>query len=500
MKRKFLTELEKYLAPLGVEERNEILRFYEERFQSGKIYENKTESEIVDELETPKQIAINVLEEYGYSINDIKTEDNSAQKKELSYGRIAILLIVDFFIVISAIPALIGAFIGLVAGWGGLVFMIFTPEIHGVQPLINLILIGAAILWLFLLFWLYDVIVTLITWIVRWHLKAFNYKDPAKILKKMHHLKISTYLRHHRSLKQTKSLITVFALLGIFIGGIASIVQYGGLNRSQFNEPLETYETSYDMTGEILASENLTINIDIYHSEIEFRVTDTEEIVVYVKEKESVPLEVAYNEENNLLSITSDMERPFLSWNFISFFFQDNPELIIEIPNNLSLQSITVKSLNGKLDMNDIDLIGNLNVDIINGDIDLNNLSVDNIYIETVNGRIILKDIEANNDFEVDLDNGSINVRRISALNYDFHNTNGDIILRDIDVSNQVGETLRAQLTNGDIELQNVYVNEVTLKNTNGDIDFHNDDLTFVFDKVDANTTNGSEDINVPKN
>lgn len=499
MKRKFLSELERYLAPLSTEERNEILRFYEERFQSGIIYENKSESEIVDELETPKQIAINVLEEYGHDTTNLEKDRQIPQDNSFNWGRLIWVLILDFFIVVALVPALIGIFIGLIAGWGGLIYVIFTPGLHNVAPIINLVFIGIAILGLFLLLWLYDVIISIFIWIIRAHLKIFNHKDPSKILKSMYHLKISTYLKHHSSLKRSKSLITALALLAIFIGGIVGFVRYGGINSAQFNQPLETYETSFDMSDEIAQTENLTINIDIYSSDINFIVSDTEEIVVYVKESEDMPLEIEYNDIDNSLNITSEINRTTFLINLFTQIFQENPELTIEIPNDLNLQEISVKSRNSKLNIQDIEVINDLNIDITNGDINLSNISLDNLLIESTNGRITLVDIEISEIIDVSLTNGSINARRLSATNYYFENVNGDINLRDIDTTEKDGESLEVDLTNGDINLENVYVKEVTLNNVNGDIEFNNNDLTFIFDDVDANTTNGDEDINVPQ-
>ncbi|MGM0496267.1 MAG: DUF4097 family beta strand repeat-containing protein, partial [Bacillota bacterium] len=236
-----------------------------------------------------------------------------------------------------------------------------------------------------------------------------------------------------------------------------------------------------------------------YSSDINFIVSDTEEIVVYVKESEDMPLEIEYNDADNNLNITSEINRTTFLINLFTQIFQENPELTIEIPNDLNLQEISVKSRNSKLNIQDIEVINDLNIDITNGDINLSNITLDNLLIESTNGRITLVDIEITEIIDVSLTNGSINARRLSATNYYFENVNGDINLRDIDTTEKDGETLEVELTNGDINLENVYVKEVTLNNVNGDIEFNNNDLTFIFDDVDANTTNGDEDINVPQ-
>ncbi len=89
MKKKFLSTLETLLAPLEKEEREEILRFYEERFETSVLYEGKTEQEVIDELESPADIARNVLEAYGHRTNKVnKAQPN--QVKDLRFWGCAV--------------------------------------------------------------------------------------------------------------------------------------------------------------------------------------------------------------------------------------------------------------------------------------------------------------------------------------------------------------------------------------------------------------------------
>ncbi len=64
-KNQFLTELNRHLEKLSKTEKEEIIAFYEERFKNAELYESKTEEEVIKDLEDPKQIARNVLQEYG---------------------------------------------------------------------------------------------------------------------------------------------------------------------------------------------------------------------------------------------------------------------------------------------------------------------------------------------------------------------------------------------------------------------------------------------------
>jgi uncharacterized membrane protein len=85
----FLRKLDKYLEVLDREERREILSFYEERFYTGTIYENKTEEEVIAELESPEAIARNVLAEYGASPKYVKTK--AERNTNSNFGQIVLL-------------------------------------------------------------------------------------------------------------------------------------------------------------------------------------------------------------------------------------------------------------------------------------------------------------------------------------------------------------------------------------------------------------------------
>ena len=100
----FLRRLNSELGVLDKEEKKQILAFYEERFYSGTIYENKTEQEVISELESPEVIARNVLEEYGVSPKYVKTKEERYTGVNLS--QLIVLILFDLFIASWLIPSL----------------------------------------------------------------------------------------------------------------------------------------------------------------------------------------------------------------------------------------------------------------------------------------------------------------------------------------------------------------------------------------------------------
>src|SRR6056300_625375 len=100
----FLRRLDKELSVLDKEERREILAFYEERFYTGTIYENKTEEEVIADLESPETIAKNVLAEYGVSPTYVKTKEE--RYSSVSTTRVILLIAFDLIVATWVIPTL----------------------------------------------------------------------------------------------------------------------------------------------------------------------------------------------------------------------------------------------------------------------------------------------------------------------------------------------------------------------------------------------------------
>lgn len=516
MKSKFLLELKRYLAPLNEEERNEILRFYEERFHTGIVYEGKTEQDIIDELESPRQIAMNVLDEYGYSQTNIpkdqrKPNTPSDNKKQpipeeqtpFNVWNIVLVILFDIFIVSAVVPMIFGLFMGLGAGWFGFVYETIRLSSNNAQWYTILLSAGVLVLWLYIVIWLYDLLITFIIWVVRLHLNAFSYNKPSLALKKLKRLKVSTYLQRHGGKGRLKNIIGTFALFAIIIGGAFSLLRFGTVYTNGFND-MNEYTEMYDVTTPVSESNPLTIDLSLGYSDIEIRRANVDEINIIVRELEEAPTTIDYNETGELLTVDNGFENDIFSWNFVqgilTSIFRNQPSVIIELPVDLQVESITINGSNGDIIIRDITTDNDINIDTLNGKITLTNVSASNIDARTSNGKVNINNVTVSDTMQFDTSNGAIDGDTLEATTYDFDSSNGKITLSNVDAEDKDGNELNAFTSNGAIELTNVYVNEAILNTSNGDITFMNDDLTFIFDSVDANTSNGDVDMNVPRN
>ena len=199
----FLRKLDRELSPLDRVERKELLDFYEERFYNGTIYENKTEEQVIAELESPEQIARNILIEYGISPRAVKNreayinkekenssngeEHNVFKEKRFNLAELIVLICVDLFVLSWLIPTLFSVVVSLAGSllsYIGVVGLLVGPSTLYDQ---HMFLFATGIYIFLFLFML--VILELFIWVLKksflYHMKVFKYKKYADLNKKL---------------------------------------------------------------------------------------------------------------------------------------------------------------------------------------------------------------------------------------------------------------------------------------------------------------------------
>ncbi len=494
MKKQFLAELKKYLEPLNTSERDEIIRFYEERFETGLRYEGKTEEEIVDELESPKQIARNVLEEYGYRVRMVDAHEEVSN--DIKVGSIIGLILFDIFLASFLVPVLFSIFVGvgssLIAFIGA---MLLLPFVEGTVnlPLVFFSL-GFGFLWFLLVLWLWDVLIGFITWLLRWHLEVFRYSKTKDVVRSLRKLRFQSLLRRSPKLMRTRQTLSLISVLFIIGGLIGSVVQYGTFNFDQVNEPLveETYQF------EVADDDVLTIVADISFANTVVRRGNVTEIQVRTEFFETHPLNVDFSHGTVQLQLTQE-DQSIRNWFRVGSLFSflaSTPSVEILVPESVDVKIIDLTMSSGRVTIDGF-TAEEIRVHTLNGTVSLDRIQAPIIDVRTSNGRIELKDI-VSEDITLRSSNGKLVLNNVKASEYDLSTSNGNIELSNLSTVNEPGSKLSATTSNGSLILEDVYIYDVRLRTSNGSINYTNTDLSFILDRLDAHTTNGSVTVNVP--
>jgi len=492
MKERFMYELKGYLSQLEEDEREEILRFYEERFFTGKVYEGKTEEEIIGELERPEDIARNVLKEYGYAF---KSEDNSGQTQDVNAGKILGVVVFDLFIASWLVPVMlsvtVAVIVSLVAFLGSVLFFSWSSVGAGVFMVIAII--GYAYLWGLLVLWLYDTLLSFTSWLLKWHLEVIGFADrdwPRQINK----FKVSHFFKRHPRHLRFKNRLKVVGFLMILVGVGYNLFTFGTIGLSGSSSELVDYS---DM--EVITNTNASwyFESDMDVGNVEFHRHDSDELLVEASVIENTEMTIDIDSVNKTLTLTNEIEFPFFNFTgFIHLFRNESQTIDIYLPNDFEFESLSIEHMNGSVVLRDMTM-NTLNIETMNGTIELLDVNVATpSELGTTNGDIDIKN-SVMDVVDVSTTNGHIKISKLTGKSIELETTNGRISLENINDSSAFDTFLDASTTNGEITLINVYMNDVTLHTTNGSISYENDERTFILDDLDVSTTNGSEDINV---
>ncbi len=467
-KREFLNQLSYHLTQLNNEERKEIMSFYEDRFNNA-IYEGKTEEDVIAELETPEQIAKNVLLEYGI--------EKRVKDKRVDPASVMGLIFFDLFVSSWLIPVLFTISGSLVISWFSYftVFGTFFKYGFGTGLATFIITTGGFALFLVFIIYFIALSVKLILSIFSWHVRVFSGDHSAPLALKVDTFNAFDYLRQ---IKITHAVLGTIALAGLVVSvGGGAIWRATSKPVEQIEGVLEVYE--FDVAD----LDNYTLEVDLMNAAVDIEYGTTDQIVI--RHQNNSEADVVYTELTNGLKVVDHSQYNF--WENVTgldFFIQFmNKELayeadtmVIYIPEGMTFAELSILTVNGALDIEGMNATI-IDLETANGIIDLTEVTADSIKVTSVNGEIHLDDVFGSSVY--------------------IEGVNGEIAITDVNTATNDGEKLDITLVNGEIIITDAYFRVVNVDNVNGDIDYRNSDHNYVADSINLNTVNGSESSNV---
>lgn len=495
----FLRKLDKELSILDKEERKEILAFYEERFYSGTVYENKTELDVINELESPDVIARNVLEEYGVSPKYIKNREE--RYTNISIVRVVWLILFDVFIISWLIPTLYGVVIssfGTLFSYIGVFGLLFGNP-TSIEQMLFVFTTGVYILLFLFALLVLDLSIWVTKKTIMYHLNVFKFKNREKIAKRLNRISVDEWFKKHRLLNTIKSVsfigtIVLMSITGFYLfTGDENVFDFYG------NQTLLSVVNQEDLSQDIIDGIAWDIVTDFESMGVEVYAITGDEIIITHTYFEDNDYEITIDTDLNIITISNNVETQIFTFNIekIIAMLKGGDKVIIEVPESLLLGDVNIKSLNGKVEMRNV-FIGELDVELSNGSISLDTLTVTgDINLATSNGNARVKNIIGQYNLDISTSNGRITLDNLEMLNYDLRTSNGKLIIDNLNVLNQDGVVFYARTSNGNIIMNEVYIDDIDIKTTNGDIDFYNIDTDFLPSSYDRDTSNGDINTNI---
>lgn len=498
----FLRILDKELQVLDQEERRELLAFYDERFYTGTIYENKTEEEVIAELESPKEIARNILAEYGASPKFVKT-------KEERYSKISLfnaIFIISFDVIIASwlIPALFTVAFSIFGSSLTYVtsFSLLVGERTTVDEFVFVFMTAAYILIFLFGIVVLDAGIYVTKQLFKWHLNVFKIKGRDKMIKKLSHVSTDKWFKKHRGIRRLKNFALIGSLVAITYTGFWIFNHYDWVQAEYGRGALANETITEDFASEITAGDTWTIETDFELMEVEIVLVSGDEVNVKHSYYEDDNFAYDFDYDNNVLTISNDLDNNIgVFWNFTDIFtlISNDYEVRIEVPEGLLLDDIVLKTTSGSIDVTNVDF-DTLSLITSNGRISVSEVTLkSDLLAHSTNGSIIISNVTVigNGTLDAVTSNGTIDVEDVNFAVYNINTSNGRINLRNLNIELQDGITLDANTSNGKIMMNEVYVDDIELDTSNGDIEFYNDDTTFIPSRFEKDTSNGQISTNV---
>lgn len=254
-------------------------------------------------------------------------------------------------------------------------------------------------------------------------------------------------------MKKATKVTLIFALI-FFIVGIGLTV-FGFYKNDWRTDNLMFKHESKTFTSEDVFNK---IETNLHNSDV--IIAKGEVFSVVYDESEKYPVTIAISD--GALKVTSE-KKPGLK------LFQWYT-LVTTITVPYELTDINVKTLNGKVEIKNFDVVtdeyqGNINVETSNGKIELENVEAKDITLRTKNGKLNIDNINANK-LDISSSNGKINLYNSFVSSLKVETSNGDIYS-----TNVVSDIANLKTSNGDVE-GIMTVRDLTAKTSNGKIVF----------------------------
>lgn len=468
-KKQFINQLNYHLSVLTIEERKEIISFYEDRFANA-IFEGKTEEDVINELETPEEIAKNVLMEYGIQ--------KRVKEQRVEPAAIVGLVFFDLFITSWLLPVLLTVSGSITLSWFSYftTFRVFFDYGFGTALATFIMTTGLFALYLIFIIYFVGFSIKLALLIVSWHIKVFSGNRNVEATDRLDNFSTFDQLAKIKITHKVLGLVAVASL--VVVVATFSIWRATSDTRvEQVEGVLEVHEF------EVSDLDNYTLSTSLSNIAVDVEYGTSDKIII--RHQNNDDAEIEYNELTNGLEIVDKTRAQF--WNsvsgydfFISFMNNDwtfSPShMTIEVPVGINFAELEVHTDNGTIDIEGMEATI-LDVMTVNGELSLMDVEADSIKAVTTNGVISFNDVFAETVF--------------------IESVNGEIELTDVNTAQNDGSELIITLVNGEINIEDAYFLIAEIDNVNGDITYLNSDHTYQADRIELTTVNGSESHNI---
>ncbi len=361
-KKEYLRKLDEELILLDEEIADDILEYYKNRFDDDKRYENKSDSEIIESLGDPFELAKRIYSSYG-----IKPEKwESAREDDVSTVKAILVLAFDVFIASWLIPLLVFLTLSILATFVTFPFVIASLPSFGISDIILVIILSFGVYALLILLILglaeISIIVTKNILIMNIKILSPRNKTTSRLVKRM---SLFAWLRR---MKMGRNIFINLAMIAITLVAISFLIITTvdtEILSAIGDQPLLSTPHDRDFTTEIMEGEPYTLSIEVGDVDLDFRKNLSNEVKVLHEYNMDDLFTYVVDPDKNYIFIETSQES--IEQEFIATY---EGTITISLTVGLNISGISITEGDCNLTMYNYEL-SDLTNDIKDGDIDL---------------------------------------------------------------------------------------------------------------------------------
>ena len=213
-------------------------------------------------------------------------------------------------------------------------------------------------------------------------------------------------------MKKWTKITLIISLCFIGAGIAVSFTGYT-MNGSSADNP---EELRYKKVSKEINEDFTKINISVVNDSIEFLPSESDQCYIECYDSKKAAHDISVSAD--MLSISSKDNRQWYEYVFSSF---QNHKQTAKLGGEIHAETV-----NGNIDINNIESAGYVNLETVNGNINVSGKNADELTAETVNGNITAE-LTVKGLAQVTNVNGTIDTRALKADKIDKYSENGSV-------------------------------------------------------------------------
>ena len=271
-----------------------------------------------------------------------------------------------------------------------------------------------------------------------------------------------------KSTQSTLILAGILVVLGLLICLLVSAIALRNPDRLH---SLDSQQNRREESRTLSADEITGLIINEVSFDIELLGSDTDEVSINYTVSDYYHYDIEVDKQG-ILNISFADDGDYWQQNWLSFFDNDFPKLVISLPTDL-LNRVEINAASSNIRLSRLNISGPLAVNTASGDLDLADCRINGeLSFDTASGNFSLHGGELAAEMRLETVSGEMELDKVQGLSGDWQlqSTSGDVSMED----SSCGGQMRLETSSGEVELENIRIHgDLRIDSNSGDLELN---------------------------